>query len=58
MDVLVGGRTGTIVTRDKVFYTPKEQAILKEIGGITKDIHLAKKVFEGEIIGNKKRNNK
>jgi hypothetical protein len=39
-----------VKTEDGVRYLPREIEFLKKSGGITKSIHLVKKVFEGEIL--------
>jgi len=39
-----------VMTEDKVRYSPQEVLILRRIGGISKPVHLVKKVFEGKII--------
>lgn len=49
-----GEQTVYVENRDEKFpvtiYTESEQKILLKKGGITKEIHRFKKIFEGEII--------
>jgi len=39
-----------IIFKDKTYYSPREVEIVTKNGGLTKNIHNIKKIFEGEII--------
>jgi hypothetical protein len=42
--------TGKVMTEDRVVYSKREVESLKESGGVTKDVHLIKKIFNGEVV--------
>jgi hypothetical protein len=50
-EIAVSKKTGWVFCEDKVCYSPKEIAIMKEVGTeIDLCTHLVKKVFDGEVV--------
>lgn len=46
-NIMIGCFTGAVKTEDGVYYSSDELDILKNIGGISKKIHMFKRVFDG-----------
>lgn len=49
-EIAIHKRTYWTYCKDGVKYSPSEYKILQQKGGITKQVHLLKKVFDGKII--------
>lgn len=43
-------KNGWVFTEDGTKYSPREVETLRRCGGITKEVHLLKKVFDGAIM--------
>lgn len=40
-----------VMTEDKIHYSPEEVRLISEVGEITPQLHAAKKIFRGHIVG-------
>lgn len=47
---IAANKNGWVFTQDGVKYSPREIEILRKAGGITKQVHLIKKVFGCSIM--------
>lgn len=48
--IAISEKTGKVYCQDKTVYSLDEVKILQKAGGITKGIHLVKKIFVGSVI--------
>ena len=49
-EIAISEKSGKVYCKDQTVYLPSELKILNEAGGITKGIHLVKKIFGGSVV--------
>lgn len=48
--IAISDKTGKVYCQDKTVYSLDEVRLLEKAGGITKGVHLVKKIFSGSVV--------